>query len=141
MTAAREHRVRSPLLECGLSKQDVRELAAAWQLPVWDKPASPCLSSRVAYGESVTPERLAMIDQAERFLRARGFTNVRVRYHAGDLARVEVPADESGRLIEPQLRDAFLARLTELGFRFVTLDLHGFRSGSLNALVSLAPPK
>jgi uncharacterized protein len=137
MAAAREHRVRSPLLECGLSKQDVRELAAAWQLPVWDKPASPCLSSRVAYGESVTPERLAMIDQAEQFLRSRGFTNVRVRYHTGDLARVEVPVDELSRLMDPPLRVALLARLKELGFRFVTLDLQGFRSGSLNALVSL----
>jgi uncharacterized protein len=78
-------------LECGFSKGDVRELAASWGLPVWDKPASPCLSSRVAYGEAVTPERLAMIDQAEGFLRQYGFTTVRVRYHAGDLARVEIP--------------------------------------------------
>lgn len=137
MRAAAEHRVRSPLLECELTKRAVRELAAAWQLPVWDKPASPCLSSRVAYGEAVTPERLRMIDDAERFLRARGFPEVRVRYHGGDLARVEVSAAELLRLAEPPLRDELVAELTGLGFRFVTLDLQGFRSGSLNSLVTL----
>jgi uncharacterized protein len=138
MTAASEHRVRSPLLECGFSKGDVRELAASWGLPVWDKPASPCLSSRVAYGEAVTPERLAMIDQAEGFLRQYGFTTVRVRYHAGDLARVEIPETELTRFVDTNLRAALIVRLQELGFRFVTLDLCGFRSGSLNALVPLA---
>jgi uncharacterized protein len=137
MTAAREHRVRSPLLECGFCKRDVREIAAAWGLPVWDKPASPCLSSRVAYGEAVTPERLAMIDAAESFLRGHGLATVRVRYHPGDLARVEVPAPELARLVEPSLREALVGRLAQLGFRFMTLDLSGFRSGSLNSLVPL----
>jgi uncharacterized protein len=141
MRAAGEHRVRSPLLECRLSKQDVRELAADWGLPIWDKPASPCLSSRVAYGESVTPERLAMIDRAEQFLRSRGLGTVRVRYHAGDLARVEVPLEDLPRLVDPALREPFVALLGELGFRFVTLDLQGFRSGSLNALVPLTVAK
>ncbi|MGC3972703.1 MAG: ATP-dependent sacrificial sulfur transferase LarE [Pirellulales bacterium] len=103
MTAAREHRVRSPLLECELSKADVRALAAHWQLPVWDKPASPCLSSRIAYGEEVTPERVAMIDRAEQFLRARGLRELRVRYHRGDMARLEVPAEAIVRLAEPAL--------------------------------------
>ena len=137
MKAATEHCVRSPLAECGLSKQDVRALAADWQLPVWDKPATPCLSSRVAYGEAVTPERLAMIDRAEQFLRALGFRTVRVRYHRGDLARLEVSTDDVPRLCESPLREQVAAQFTTLGFKFVTIDLQGFRSGSLNALVAL----
>jgi pyridinium-3,5-biscarboxylic acid mononucleotide sulfurtransferase len=135
--AAAEHRVRSPLLECGINKAEVRQLAVDWELPIWDKPAMPCLASRVAYGEDVTPERLAMIDQAERLLRERGLRTVRVRYHKGDLARLEVPADELGRLVEQATRQMLVDALKELGFRFVTLDLEGFRSGSLNALVPL----
>ena len=135
--AAAEHAVRSPLLECGINKAEVRQLAADWGLPIWDKPAMPCLASRVAYGEEVTPERLAMIDQAERLLRDRGLRTVRVRYHKGDLARLEVPADELDLLIEPATRQALVEALKDLGFRFVTLDLEGFRSGSLNALVPL----
>lgn len=143
MTAAREHRVRSPLLECGLTKADVRLLAAHWELPVWDKPASPCLSSRIAYGEEVTPERVAMIDRAEQFLRARGLRELRVRYHKGDLARLEVPGDAIARLAEPALRREIVEHLRLLGFKFVTLDLEGFRSGSLNQLLSidLTPPQ
>ena len=141
MQAAGEHCVRSPLLECGITKDEVRGLAAEWQLPVWDKPASPCLSSRVAYGQAVTPERLAMIDRAERFLRDRNFRVCRVRYHEGDLARVEVPSDDVPRLCELPLREEVEAELKQLGFRFVTIDLAGFRSGSLNSLVQIqAPP-
>src|SRR5215469_3715743 len=102
MLAARQHDVRSPLLDCALNKADVRRLAAYWQLPVWDKPASPCLSSRIAYGQAVTPERVAMIDRAEQFLREHGFRELRVRYHGDDLARVEVPLDELSRLAEPE---------------------------------------
>jgi pyridinium-3,5-biscarboxylic acid mononucleotide sulfurtransferase len=134
MKAASEHDVLSPLAECGLTKADVRELAAHWNLPVADKPAAPCLSSRVAYGEEVTPERLHMIDQAERFLRELGLTEVRVRYHRGDLARVEAPPAALERLCGQEVRVPLVARLRELGFKFVTLDLEGFRSGSLNAL-------
>ena len=137
MQAAAEHSVRSPLLECGFTKQDVRELAAAWNLPVWDKPATPCLSSRVAYGLEVTPERLARIDQAEQWLRQHGFGQCRVRYHPGDLARVEVPLADLPRLAADDLRREFTAVCLQLGFRFVTLDLAGFRSGSLNSLVTL----
>ena len=137
MQAAAEHAVRSPLAECGFSKDDVRALAAAWELPVWDKPASPCLSSRVAYGEEVTPERLAMIDRAEQYLRGLGLSSVRVRYHRGDLARLEVPVEAIGRLAAEPVRGELVAHLKGLGFKFVTLDLEGFRSGSLNALVSL----
>jgi len=137
MQAASEHRVASPLAECGFHKSDVRELAAHWGLPTWDKPATPCLSSRVAYGEEVTPERLAMIDQAEQYLRQQGLRTLRVRYHKGDLARLEVPPEALAKLCDGEVRSALVARLKALGFKFVTLDLEGFRSGSLNALVSI----
>ncbi len=144
MKAADEHRVASPLAECGFRKADVRALAEHWGLPTWDKPATPCLSSRVAYGEQVTPERLAMIDQAEQFLRQQGLRMLRVRYHAGDVARLEVPLDALAKLCEGGMREALVARFKALGFKYVTLDLEGFRSGSLNVLVSietLAKPK
>jgi uncharacterized protein len=137
MRAAAEHGVRHPLLECGLDKAAVRALAKDWGLPTWDKPATPCLSSRIAYGESVTPERVRMIDEAEAFLRGRGLNLVRVRYHKGDLARVEVPLDELPRLAAPETRAALVAALKAAGFKFITLDLEGFRSGSLNALIPL----
>jgi len=137
MRAASEHRIHSPLADCGITKAEVRELAAGWGLPVWDKPATPCLSSRIAYGEEVTPDRLAMIDRAEQFLRARGLVNLRVRYHKGDLARIEVPIAELPRLCDGELRRELTAELRRLGFKFVTLDLEGFRSGSLNQLVQI----
>lgn len=137
MKAASEHNVRSPLLECGISKAEVRALAAEWDLPVWDKPASPCLSSRVAYGEAVTPERLLMIDRAEAWLREQGLGVVRVRYHAGDMARVEVPGEAIERLAAAEMRDAMVSLLKSLGFKFVTLDLEGFRSGSQNLVLPI----
>jgi uncharacterized protein len=137
MQAASEHAVLSPLAECGLTKEDVRDLAREWNLPVWDKPATPCLSSRVAYGEEVTPQRLAMIDEAEQFLRSHDLRTVRVRYHKGDLARLEVPAEALAQLVDQPFRGELIARLREIGFKFVTLDLEGFRSGSLNQLVQL----
>jgi len=140
MLAASEHTVKSPLLECGFRKSDVRALAAEWDLPVWDKPASPCLSSRVAYGEEVTPERLAMIERAEAWLRRAGFHTVRVRYHKGDLARVEIPAADLPRLLAEEFRMALERELLATGFKFVTVDLAGFRSGSLNALLAEPPP-
>ena len=132
LRAAADHQVRSPLAECGFTKSDVRRLAAFWHLNVWDKPATPCLSSRVAYGQAVTPERLRMIDQAESFLRASDFPICRVRYHAGDLARIEVPKNEIHRLTSEPLHTRIVEFVTEIGFRFVTVDLGGFRSGSLN---------
>jgi pyridinium-3,5-biscarboxylic acid mononucleotide sulfurtransferase len=137
MKAAGEHRVASPLAECGFDKADVRALAIEWQLPIWDKPATPCLSSRVAYGEQVTPERLAMIDQAEQFLRGHGLRALRVRYHPGDVARLEVPLEALSRVCQQEFRLALVRRLKQLGFQYVTLDLEGFRSGSLNALVNI----
>ncbi len=138
MRAANEHDVRSPLAACGISKEDVRKLAAAWNLPVADKPATPCLSSRVAYGQEVTPERLAMIDRAEQFLRSLGLRELRVRYHAGDMARIEVPIDALPALSHADTRRRVVEQLQGLGFRFVTLDLAGFRSGNLNRLISPA---
>ena len=139
MLAATEHRVRSPLAECGFTKADVRALAAQWNLPVWDKPASPCLSSRVAYGEEVTPERLAMIDRAEKLLRDLGLQTVRVRYHRGDLARLEVPAEAISLLASPATREKLVGELKRLGFKYITLDLEGFRSGSQNAALADGP--
>ncbi len=138
MVAAGEQQVRSPLLECGFTKADVRGLAAMWDLPVWDKPASPCLSSRVAYGEEVTPVRLAMIDQAEQYLRSLGLSTVRVRYHRGDLARLEVPPDAIVRLADESVRERLTEELRRLGFKYITLDLEGFRSGSQNDVLQIA---
>jgi pyridinium-3,5-biscarboxylic acid mononucleotide sulfurtransferase len=140
MQAAADHAVRSPLIEAGFTKQDVRGLARQWDLPVWDKPAAPCLSSRVAYGVEVTPERVARIDAAERFLRQTlGLRELRVRLEANDLARIEVPLEVLPRLTEPQTRAAITRHLHDLGFRAITLDLEGFRSGSLNALLQIEP--
>jgi uncharacterized protein len=133
--AAGEHGVRHPLQECDLSKADVRALAQSWGLPTWDKPATPCLSSRIAYGEEVTPERVRMIDQAEQWLRRRGLRELRVRYHKGDLARIEVPASALPDLVESQTRSELITTFRAIGFKFVTLDLEGFRSGSLNSVI------
>jgi uncharacterized protein len=137
MTAARDHGVLSPLIDCGITKRDVRALASHWELPVADKPASPCLSSRIQYGEQVTPERLRMIDAAEIWLRGRGFSELRVRLLRGDIARVEVPQDEISRLTETPLRRELVAALCGFGFVGVTVDLEGFRSGSMNAFISI----
>jgi len=142
MRAAAENGVRHPLQECGLGKAEVRALARAWGLPTWDKPATPCLSSRIAYGVEATPERTRMVDQAEQWLRRMGLRVLRVRYHEGDLARVEVPLDDLPRLVDLQTRGELVSAFRALGFKFVTLDLEGFRSGSFNGslpLVSLAP--
>lgn len=137
MRAAGENGVRHPLQECGLGKAEVRALAKAWDLPTWDKPATPCLSSRIAYGENVTPERVRMIDQAEQWLRAQGLRLLRVRYHKGDLARIELPLEELPRFTSPEVREALVPAFRALGFKFVTIDLEGFRSGSLNTLIPL----
>lgn len=138
LIAAREKNVRSPLAECHFTKNEIRELARFWGLPNWNKPASPCLSSRIAYGEEVTPQRLAMVEKAERYLRDNGFHLLRVRYHRGDLARIEVPVEDLPRLMQPDFRQKLVALFTEIGFKFVTVDLSGFRSGSLNDLL---PPE
>jgi uncharacterized protein len=137
LTAAAEHHVRHPLQEAGFTKAEVRAVAQAWGLPVWDKPASPCLSSRLAPGLAVTPERTKRVEDAEAYLKSLGVRDGRVRYHEGDLARVELPAEELTRFLVADARTALSAKLREIGFRFVTVDLDGFRSGSLNELVPL----
>ncbi len=138
MTAAKEHSVRSPLIEAGLTKSDVRELAKLWSLPCWDKPAMPCLSSRIAYGVAVTPERVRRIDAAESFLRREfSLRELRVRCEANDLARIEVALGEVTPLLNATTFERISRELRSLGFRCVTLDLEGFRSGNLNALVPL----
>jgi pyridinium-3,5-biscarboxylic acid mononucleotide sulfurtransferase len=134
MQAAGEHGVRSPLIEAGFTKGDVRALARDWNLPVWDKPATPCLSSRLAYGVEVTPERLRRVDSAERFLRETfGLRELRVRHEEHDLARIEVPVEAIAQLVAE--RERVHRELLALGFRCVTIDLAGFRSGSLNAVI------
>lgn len=138
MQAASQFQVRSPLIEVGLNKVDVRDLAQYWELPVWDKPATPCLSSRIAYGVEVTPERVRRIDQAERFLKSLlEVRELRVRCEANDLARIEVPVDVLAQILSGSLRKQISEELHRLGFRFVTIDLDGFRSGSMNSVISV----
>jgi uncharacterized protein len=136
--AARELGVRSPLDEADLSKAEIRELSRRAGLPTWDEPASACLSSRIPYHSAVTPEKLAMIERAEDALLALGFRVCRVRHH-GDVARVELGPDEMARALEPATRDAIVRDLKAAGYRYVTLDLQGYRMGSLNEGVRLQP--
>lgn len=131
LRAATEHGVRHPLVEVGFSKAEVRAAARALDIPTWDKPASACLSSRIAFGVRITVEELSRVGRAERLLKELGFRQVRVRVH-GELARVEVELPDLPRLAEPGLRERVVEGLRALGYRFVTLDLEGFRSGSMN---------
>jgi uncharacterized protein len=136
--AAAELRVRHPLVEAELTKAEVRELSRELGLATWDRPASPCLSSRFPYGTLITEEGLRKVERGEGLLRELGFTVARVRYH-GDIARLEVESNEIARLLEPVTRERIDRELKRLGFRFITVDLKGFRSGSLNeGLVSPA---
>ncbi len=137
LKAAAEHHVRHPLQEAGFTKADVRALALEWGLPIWDKPASPCLSSRLAPGVAVTAERTGRVEQAEAYLRSLGLRECRVRLHEGELARLEVPLAEVARLASPEIREGLAGHLRSLGFKYVTLDLEGFRSGSMNELIPL----
>jgi uncharacterized protein len=132
--AAREHRVLAPLLDAALHKDEIRELSRRAGLPTWDRPASACLSSRIPYGIAVTPELLDKIDRAESVLRDLGFRQFRVRAH-GELARIELAQDELARGFEPALWQQMAARIKAVGFAFVTLDLEGYRQGSLNSLL------
>jgi uncharacterized protein len=129
--AAREMGVRSPLLEVGMTKADIRELARRAGVAAWDEPASACLSSRVPYGQVVTIEKLSMIDEAEMALKQLGFRQVRVRHH-GDVARIEIAQDEMSRALNPEMAASMAAALKRLGFKYVSLDLEGYRTGSLN---------
>ena len=133
--AAKDQSVLSPLAQCELTKPELRVLAADWKLPTWDKPATPCLSSRIAYGEEVTAQRLAMIDKAERFLRETGFQPLRVRYHKGDMARIEVSTEALARFLDADFRGQVVKQLKAMGFKYVSLDLEGFRSGSMNEIL------
>ena len=135
LKAAADHGVRHPLQEAGFTKADVRALAKAWELPTWDKPASPCLSSRIAPGVQVTVERTARVEHAEQLLKSLGFGELRVRLHEGELARIEVPLASFERLLAGDVRERIVNRFKEWGFRFVTFDLEGFRSGNLNSLI------
>lgn len=129
--AAREIDVRSPLEECRLTKAEIRELSRRAGLPTWDEPASACLSSRVPYGQVVTIEKLSMVDKAEITLKGMGFRQVRVRHH-GDVARIEVACEELSRALNPEMAARMSSALKALGFKYVALDLDGYRSGSLN---------
>jgi uncharacterized protein len=131
MQAGHERGVRSPLQEAKLTKAEIRYFAKERGLPIWDKPAAPCLSSRIPYGQRVTVEKLQQIGEAELYLRSLGLKNVRVRHHDA-IARIEVPRSEMARLLGDGVAEGVVARLKELGFKYVTLDLQGFRSGSLN---------
>ncbi|MFP6606810.1 MAG: ATP-dependent sacrificial sulfur transferase LarE [Myxococcota bacterium] len=132
--AAAEHRVLSPFLDADLSKAEIRELSREVGLPTADLPASACLSSRLPYGTEVTPERLAQVEEGEERLRALGFRQVRLRHH-GDLARVEVAPEEMERAFDPEMAEKISAAIKPLGFRWVSLDLEGYRMGSLNEVL------
>jgi pyridinium-3,5-biscarboxylic acid mononucleotide sulfurtransferase len=133
-TAALQHHVAAPLLEAGLTKADVRELSRRAGLRIWDKPASACLSSRIEYGRPVTREALSAVEDGENALRRLGFRQFRVRHH-GEIARIEIARDELARALTPEMAAEFTRTFKALGFKFVTLDLEGFRSGSMNALL------
>lgn len=133
--AAANHRVVAPLLEAGLSKDEIRALAREAGLRVWDKPASACLSSRIEYGRPVTREALSTVERGEDAVRALGFRQFRVRHH-GDIVRIEISREELARALDPAMAAQFTSIFKALGFKFVTLDLEGFRSGSMNALLT-----
>src|SRR4051794_5669731 len=136
--AAREFGVRSPLDEVNLTKDEIRDLSRQAGLPTWDEPASACLSSRIPYHSEVTGEKLRMIERAERALRERGFRVCRVRHH-DELARIEIGASELPRALEPDTREAIVSDLKAAGYRYVTIDLQGYRTGSLNEGLLLRP--
>jgi uncharacterized protein len=132
--AAERHEVAAPLLEAGLTKREIRDLARDAGLRIWDKPASACLASRIEYGRPVTPAVLGVVEQGEDALRSLGFRQFRVRHH-GDIVRIEIAGDEMHRALAPEMAAEFARTFKSLGFKFVTLDLEGFRSGSMNALL------
>lgn len=135
--AAKQHNVSAPLFEVGLTKQEIRELSRAAGLRIWDKPASACLSSRIEYGRPVTREALSVVEQGEDTLRTLGFRQFRVRHH-GEIVRIEIAREELVRALNPEMAAEFTRIFKALGFKFVTLDLEGFRSGSMNALLPVA---
>lgn len=132
--AAHEHQVRSPLIETSISKAELRELSRKQNLPTWDKPASPCLSSRIAYGIPVSIERLKKVEEGEKILSLAGFREFRVRYH-GELVRLEIAPNEMERILRKEVTDRIADAFRTLGFRYVTLDLHGYRTGAMNEIL------
>ncbi len=132
--AAQEHHVAAPLLAAGLTKQEIRDLARNAGLRIWDKPASACLSSRIEYGRAVTREALRVVEEGEDAIRALGFRQFRVRHH-GEIVRIEIAREELDRALHPAMAAEFTRIFKALGFKFVTLDLEGFRSGSMNFLL------
>jgi uncharacterized protein len=137
--AAQEYGIRSPLVEAGFSKADVRECARMLNLPVWDKPSLACLSSRIPYGTRITPQILRIVQAAEDHLRAYGFRQVRVR-HYGETARIEVAREDFSRLVSGDVREGVTAAFKELGYSYVCLDLEGYRTGSMNEIFMAADP-
>lgn len=138
MQAASDFQVRSPLIEAGFTKEDVRNLARHWELPIWNKPAHPCLSSRIAYGVEVTEERVQRIDAGEAFLREEfEIAELRVRLEPNELARIEVPLNQISKLTTAPALEQITRTFLQLGFQNVTLDLQGFRSGSMNSFLAL----
>ena len=132
--AAQELGIRAPLQEADFTKAEIREASKELGLPTWDKPSLACLASRFPYGTRIAPDTLARVDKAEQFLRELGFRQVRVRHH-GDIARIEVEADELPRLLAPDVRERIAARLKEIGYLYVTVDIEGYRTGSMNAVL------
>ncbi len=138
--AGREHQVHTPCADAGLTKQDIRVLSRRMGLPTFDKPAMPCLASRIPYGETITPEKLKMIERGEALLRSLGFDECRVRHHQ-NLARIEVPAQQIEKLCQPETRQRIETAFREIGYAYVAVDLRGFRSGSMNEVIALGQSK
>lgn len=136
--AAQKHAVRAPLLEAGLAKAEIRSLSRGAGLPTWDRPAAACLSSRIPYGTTVTPENVRLVERGEEALKELGFRVYRVRYH-GELARIEIGKDEMERALRMEMAETLSAIFRDLGFQYVTLDLSGYRQGSLNEVLAAAP--
>jgi uncharacterized protein len=134
--AAKIHQVKAPLVEAGLSKAEIRELSRAAGLPTWDRPAAACLSSRIPYGTPVTIQNIKTVEKGEEEIKALGFRQFRVRFH-GELVRIEIAKDELARALAPEMAAAFTGIFKKLGFKYVTLDLEGYRQGSLNEVLNL----
>jgi uncharacterized protein len=134
--AAKIHEVKAPLVEAGLSKAEIRELSRLAGLPTWDRPAAACLSSRVAYGTPVTVENIQQVETAEEAMKALGFRQFRVRYHSDELVRVEIARDEMPKALSLEMFEKISSSLKTLGFKYVTLDMQGYRQGSMNEVLT-----
>ena len=137
--AGRELDIRSPLIEAGLNKAEIRELSRRQGLPTWNQPASACLSSRIPYGSPVTREKLRMIDQGEQMMRTLGFSQTRVRHH-GDIARIEIAREEMPKALNIDVFDRLSSEFRKIGFRFVAIDVDGYRTGALNSILTQITP-